>query len=453
MGAPIERFKDAYKNWRYNPFTGGDMAVDKQEDNLFIPGGSPFIIQLIEQPRKNDPTTVLVYCHDDFAWFTEVATAPAQGQYRVDYPPEDGEGTGLIEFNNLDTGKEVRIDYKATGSPALAEFLDTKISWPAGSPADHQILAIKTGAFEWRYNPVCYFHERDVVYHASGEHESCLLFRFKKSVNQATVILELKGAKMHQAVYTELPSHLHAFGSLATENESIHTHAKGTLAADSVGNHNHASGTLAGTQPDHFHGIAGSTQNTSLAHTHSSGGYGTDDPGNHGHPNVEPGAGDTGMEGAHTHDVTGDSGPWSIANLHDHGMAFNSLDSGNDAVAIAGDTGNGGGHGHSISGSTAAGSAHNHSVSGDTASTGTTPKTYSDQLKVYINGVDKTAEILALSALAKFGDGTAGHAFVTAGSGELDISALIVAAQIHEIKVTEPIAAKGGRVLLHLEVY
>ena len=67
--------------------------------------------------------------------------------------------------------------------------------------------------------------------------------------------------------------------------------------------------------------------------------------------------------------------------------------------------------------------------------------------------MDKTTEVLALTALAKFGDGTAGHAFVTTGSGEMDISALIVAAQIHELKVTAPISANGGRVLLHLEVY
>lgn len=482
MGAPIERFKDSYKNWRWNPFTAGDMAVVKQEDNLIIPGGSPFIIQLIEQPRKEEPTSVAVYCHDDLAWFVEVATAPAQGQFRVDYPPEDGEGTGLIEFNNLDNGKEVRIDYMATGSPALAEFLDTKITYPPGSPADHQVIAVVSGASEWRYNPVCYFHAENVIYNLEDEDQSCLLFRFKKTANQGTVILELKGAKMHQGLYTELPSHLHAFGTLATGSESAHTHAKGTfaadnanahthakgsLAADAVGNHGHGKGTLAGTQPDHFHGVTGSTMNTNLAHTHADGTYQTDQASNHNHPNVEPGAGDTGMEGAHAHDVTGTSGAWSIANLHDHAITFNSANGGNEAVTITGDLANGGGHGHVISGITAeqaahghvisgtsaAGSAHNHSISGSTALTGDAPKTYSDSLKVYVNGVDKTAELLALSPLAAFGDGTAGHAFITTGSGELDMSALVAANQFHEIKVTEPTAAKGGKVLLHMELY
>ena len=37
---PIERFKSAYHNRRHNPFTGADMAVDAEEDHLFIPGSA-----------------------------------------------------------------------------------------------------------------------------------------------------------------------------------------------------------------------------------------------------------------------------------------------------------------------------------------------------------------------------------------------------------------------------
>jgi len=69
------------------------------------------------------------------------------------------------------------------------------------------------------------------------------------------------------------------------------------------------------------------------------------------------------------------------------------------------------------------------------------------------NGVDKSAEVLALTGLTQFGDSTSGHAFVTTGSGEMDISSLVSAAQIHEIKITEPTSGKGGRCLLHLELY
>jgi len=390
----------------------------------------------------------------------------------------------------------------------MGEFLDTKISYPAGSPADQQILGFVSGAPDWRYNPVCYFHDRDIIYHASGEDESCLLFRFKKSAKQATVILELKGAKLHQGLYTELPSHLHgvgtldaaaapththgvgsyaavsggahthAKGTLAVGNESTHTHAAGTLAAVAVGNHAHGVGSYAGSQPNHNHG--GNTENTDLSHNHPSGTLAGSQP-KHRHPasGKLDGSGDNyvDLDGDDAVSISGSTANWDRANLHNHSIN----NDGNDAVTITGTSGNAGGHGHSMSGATAAGSAHNHSLSGatasdgahvhsisgasaaagdhdhalsgSTASTGTTPKTYPDQLKVYINGVDKTVEVLALTALTKFGDGTAGHAFVTTGSGEMDISALIVAAQIHELKITEPTSGKGGRCLLHLEVY
>lgn len=414
MPTPIERFKEAYKNWRYNPFTPADMAVDKEEDHLFIPGSAPFHIQLLELARKDDPTSVTVYCYDDVAYFTEVATAPAQGQFRVDYPPEDGEGTGQIEFNQNDTGKEVKIEYKATGSPALAEFLDTKVSYPAGTPAEHQILGFVSGAPEWRYNPVCYFHDDNVIYHVTSEDESCLLFRFKKSSKQATVILELKGAKLHQGYYTELMEHIHAEGTLAG-TQPTHAHGAGSLSAVAVGNHSHG---------------FSATSSTQASHTHASGSYVAN---SHQHGGVTAGGTSTGWKEAN---VSGDSGA-----------------AGNHSHTVSGTTGDAGNHGHSISGSTALGGGDAVIITGDTANAGVTPKTYPHELKVYINGVNKTAEILALTALTELGDGTAGHAFVTTGTGEMDISALVAAAQFHEIKVTEPTSAKGGRCLLHLEVY
>ena len=410
---PIERFKDTYENWRYNPFTEADMAVDKCEDNLDIPSGSPFLIQLLEVPRKNTPTSVTVYCYDDEIEFTEVATSPAQGEFRVDYPPEDGQGTGLIEFNQNDGGKEVKIDYKATGSPMLGEFLDTKVSYPTGDPNDHQILGFVSGAPEWRYNPIRYFHEGPVIYHASGENESCLLFRFKKSAKEATAILELKGAKLHQGYYTELKEHNHGVGTLAVSSASDHSHAKGSLS---------------GSQPLHNHSLSGNTGNQDTPHTHEI-------PDNHRHTSVQGGSSYTGYI------VSGDERTTSNQSAsHKHAVG---------TLAV----GNGGNDAVSISGSTAGAGAHNHTLSGNTANEGVTPKTYPNQLKVYINGVDKTADVLALTGLTQFGDGTSGHAFVTTGSGEMDISALVSASQFHEIKITAPISGNGGRCLLHLELY
>lgn len=366
MPTPTERFKNAYSNWRYNVFTSTSMAVDKTEDNLYIPASSPYQIQLLELPRKDGPSTVTVYCYDISGYFTEVLTAPAQGEFRVDYPPADGQGTGLIEFNQNDAGKQVRIFYKATGSPILEEFLNTKVSWPDGTPTDRQIAAYisSTQKFTWRDNPIRMFHEGNAVYHSSGESESCILFRFKKASTEGKVLLELKGAKLHQAFYTELKQHSHGAGSLA------------------------------GTQPTHQHGV---------------GTLDTDGPDiSHSHGQVASGGASTGPA-----------------------LGFNN---------------------HVISGSVAAGGNDAVAVAGSTANTGVSAKAYPNALKVYLNGVDKTTQILAKAGMAALGDGTAGHAFVTAGTGEMDISDLITSDGFWELKITEPQDA-GGKCLIHLEMY
>jgi len=363
MPLPTGRFKNSYANWRKNVFTDADMAVDKTEDNLYIPSSSPYLIQLLEVPRKNAPTSITVYCYDISGYFIEVLTSPAQGEFRVDYPPADGEGTGLVEFNQNDASKQVRIAYKATGSPILEEFLNTKISWPDGTPTDRQIAAYisSTQKFTWRDNPIRMFHEGNAVYHSSGENESCILFRFKKAATEGKVLLELKGAKLHQAFYTELKQHSHGDGSLA------------------------------GTQPTHQHGAGTLATGNESAHRH---------------PDISPGTSQSGVGQAHSHSVSG-----SVAA------------GGSDAVAISGDTANAGG----------------------------SPKTYPNALKVYIDGVDKTTQILAKAGMAALGDGTSGHAFVTTGSGEMDITDLITSDGFHTITITEP-QNDGGRVLICLEM-
>jgi len=366
-GPPIERYKENYVNWRYNPFSDAYMLVDKTEDNLYIPASSPFLIQLLELAKKETPSTVTVWCYDTSGYFAEVATAPAQSQFRVDYPPADGKGTGLVEFNQNDAGKRVRIFYKATGSPILEEFLNTKISWPAGTPTDRQIAAYQssTQKFIWRSNPIRMFHEGNAVYHSSGESESCVLFRFKKAVSEGKVFLELKGAKLHQAFYTELKQHDHAAGALVGSQPT----------------HQHGPGTLAGTQSTHRHSFVAQTGPTTIYTTYA----------------------------------------------------------GNDAVDVD-------------SGLTAAGGNDAVAISGNTANAGGSPKTYPNALKVYLNGVDKTSQILAKAGMAALGDGTSGHVFVTTGTGEMDVTDLITSDGFWEIKITEPQNA-GGKCLIHLEMY
>lgn len=362
MPTPISRFIGGYSNRRQNPFTGADMAVDKTEDHVSIPSGAPFALQLLEVPRKDSPSSVSVYNYDDAITMTEVAVSPTVGQYRVDYPLPEGEGSGLIEFNAGDAGKEIRISYKATGSAIVTEFLDTFVPWPSPTPGENQVVILKGGVPTWSYLSKRYFHEGNVLHHPAGEDESSVLLRFKKGANDSKVFLDLMGAKLHQGWYTELKEHNH--GGVAQSN----------------GGHSH----------------------NGPSHTHSATLNGQSEPFFYGGE----------IEGQMQVSVTGNTG-------------------------AAGD------------GATTAASDHTHPI--DAA--GGSPKTYPDSLKVYIDGVDKTANILSLSGLAKLGDGSAGHAFITAGTGELDITALLGAGTIHTIKITEPTANKGGRVLAHLEVY
>jgi hypothetical protein len=357
MATPLQRFIDAYINWRYNPFTSGDMAVDKTEDNLSIPSGSPFFIQLLEVPRKNTPTSITVYNYNDGGYMTEAAHPPAQGQFSVDYPAPDGKGTGLVEFNSADANKQVRVAYKATGSPIVSEFLDSKVSWPSPSPGENQGVIFKSSVPTWAYFPKRYFHEDNALYHSGGESESCIYFRFKKGANDSKVFLELKGAKIHRGYYTELAEH---------------DHEAGTLKAT----HKHGAGTLTGSQPTHRHG-------------------------------------------------------------YQEGTPFNYTQyAGDDAVTISGET-----------------AEVEADVSGNVANASSGEKSYPNQLKIYVDGVDKTASFLSLSGLPALGDGSGSHVFVTTGSGEVDVSSWFASAKIYEIKITEPITYCGGRALLHVEVY
>lgn len=317
MTSPIERFKDSYQNWRYNPFTAADMAVDKVEDELIIPSGSPFIIQLLEQARYNDPSSVSVRCYgvdttvdqdsssgqlvlyvadttgfspgdnviinrggareeekiidtvqagvsltmtvnleyahtagqadvvEKFIAFTETAGSPAQSQYRVDYPPDDGgEGTGLIEFNTNDANKEVRVAYKATGSPALAETLDTKLSYPAGIPADNQIVAFSSGAPYWLQLPHTNLAGVSADQHHAQTHT--LASHSSKAHSELTGI----GANDHHALAHTLASHSSKAHTELTGVTSGQHHAQLHAATHSSGqpdavNHDNLAGFVA----------------------------------------------------------------------------------------------------------------------------------------------------------------------------------------------------------------
>ena len=123
-----------------------------------------------------------------------------------------------------------------------------------------------------------------------------------------------------------------------------------------------------------------------------------------------------------------------------HMLPMNELN-GDDAVAITGAIAN------SVAADTGSAGA------GSVTNTGVVAKTYPDALKVYIDGVDRTAALLTLASLAAFGDGTVSHAFVVTGSAELDIGAYVSGTGMHVIEITEPTVDQGGRILAYIECY
>ena len=81
----------------------------------------------------------------------------------------------------------------------------------------------------------------------------------------------------------------------------------------------------------------------------------------------------------------------------------------------------------------------------------TVVKDWLNDMRVWIDGVDRTADVLALTPLTEFGDGTEGHAFNTEiGSGEMDITSLITGTGQHVIEFK--VASGGGRIRYELYV-
>lgn len=121
-----------FRNWvnrRRNPFSGQDASLERNETGLVIPSSAPYLVQLVEVPLRETPSSVTVFNVTAGQYMTEVTTPPAQGQFRVDYAPPNGEGTGLLEFNAANAGHVINVSYKGTGSPVVAEFLDAIVSW------------------------------------------------------------------------------------------------------------------------------------------------------------------------------------------------------------------------------------------------------------------------------------------------------------------------------------
>lgn len=107
------------KDYRYNPFDDVAEPVQCVETHI-IPMNSPYVVRLNEVPVKVSPSTLTMTIAGVMA--TEVAAAPASGEFRPDYSTganDDSEwNTGLIQFNAADAGKIIVATYNGLGTLA-----------------------------------------------------------------------------------------------------------------------------------------------------------------------------------------------------------------------------------------------------------------------------------------------------------------------------------------------
>lgn len=240
----------------------------------------------------------------------------------------------------------------------------------------------------------------------------------------ASLKLMVWGEEFHRAHYTEMPSHNH-------------------------------------TQDSHTH--TGTTDSTDLSHTHSID--------SHTHTFT------TDAGGIHTHQLLVENNPGNLfCDMFQSGTGVWDAGSPPFINDSSSHTHNGTTNGTSANtGSALTGHTHTFTTASTTATnqaTGTTTteslsaseKTWLNSMAIYIDGVDKTTELLALAeanyagSFSAFGDGTSGHRInnrtLTSpgpGTGEMLISSLATTQAFHEIEFRQS-GGNGGKINWYLEV-
>ena len=161
---------------------------------------------------------------------------------------------------------------------------------------------------------------------------------------------ETGGAKTHTLTSSEIPSHTHSDGTLATDTAAAHSHSDGTLATDTAAAHSHGTGTLA--------------TNTTGSHSHASlvdaGGAAV---------NV---VSDASLSFSVLNNVVNTGATTGVPrNLTLNQTKYSSTSTtGSHSHTLSGSTGDAGSHSHDVTGSTGTGGSHSHDVTGSTGSTG-----------------------------------------------------------------------------------
>lgn len=120
----------AIVNLRLNPFTNVLSAKAITNEEHTIPETSPYTIRLIEVPRKDSPSTLVVKFKGG-STLSEVAANPSSGQFWADYNTNptgyDNWNTGTLLFSSADAGKTVQVTYNGIGT-LVDDRINTQMS-------------------------------------------------------------------------------------------------------------------------------------------------------------------------------------------------------------------------------------------------------------------------------------------------------------------------------------
>ena len=112
-------------DYRFDPFTKADNAIDISSEEQAVPSNTPYYIDMEEVPRENSPSSITAYDVTDGLTLSEVSGVPASGEFDVDYEYE----TGKIRFNAAQAGNTIRFDYKGTGHVIAGTFINILSDW------------------------------------------------------------------------------------------------------------------------------------------------------------------------------------------------------------------------------------------------------------------------------------------------------------------------------------
>ena len=112
-------------DYRFDPFTKADNAIDISSEEQAVPSNTPYYIDMEEVPRENSPSSITAYDVTDGLTLSEVSGTPASGEFDVDYEYE----TGKIRFNAAQAGNTIRFDYKGTGHVIAGTFINILSDW------------------------------------------------------------------------------------------------------------------------------------------------------------------------------------------------------------------------------------------------------------------------------------------------------------------------------------